>query len=60
LKKKTEVIDPLCRNAFDILKNLIIENEYYAQDVDRALKSYTLNQEIEKVLYEVRDVVDPG
>lgn len=52
IEKGTEVIEPLCKNAFDILKNLISENEYYAQDVDRALKSYTLNQDIEKALYE--------
>ncbi|MCK4478077.1 AIPR family protein [Candidatus Bathyarchaeota archaeon] len=51
IEKRPEVIEPLCKNAFDILKNLISENEYYAQDVDRALKSYTLNQEIEKALY---------
>lgn len=51
IEKGTEVIEPLYEYAFDILTNLISENEYYAQDVDRALKSYTLNQDIEKALY---------
>ncbi len=52
IEKGPEVIEPHCIVAFDILKNLISENEYYVQDVDRALKSYTLNQDIEKALYE--------
>ena len=51
IEKKPELIEPLYMKAFQIVKNLISGNEYYAQDVDRALKSYTLDQEIEKVLY---------
>jgi hypothetical protein len=51
LEEKSALLSSSCTKAFDILNQLILSNEYYSQDVDRALKSYTLDQEIDKKLY---------
>jgi len=51
LENNPESLESSCAKAFGILEQLILTNEYYSQDIDRALKSYTLDQEIDKTLY---------
>jgi len=45
------ILDGPIENAFEIIEEIIAENRQYALDVDRALKSYTLDEAINSKLY---------
>lgn len=45
-------LDGHIESAFELLEEIILGNEQYSLDVDRALKSYTLDEAINSRLYE--------
>jgi len=45
------VLDPHIEGAFAMLEVIMARNEQFALDVDRALKSYTLDEAINSKLY---------
>lgn len=51
LENDPVVIDSFTKRAFTALEKLIASNEQYAIDIDRALKSYTLDEDINRKLY---------
>ena len=51
LEADLSVLDPPIETAFAILEDIIAGNKEYALDIDRALKSYTLDGTINSKLY---------
>jgi len=45
------ILDGPIENAFEISEEIITDNRQFALDVDRALKSYTLDEAINSKLY---------
>ena len=44
-------LNPFFKQGLDIFKKIVLKNEQYASDTDRAMKSYNLDTDIDKYLY---------
>jgi hypothetical protein len=44
-------VDYLIARAFDLLERIIRDGDGLVEDIDRSLKSYTLNEAVDKALY---------
>lgn len=51
LESDSTILDDPVQNAFGILVNIIAEDARFLSDIDKALKSYTLDENIDRILY---------
>jgi hypothetical protein len=53
-------LDDVIERAFELLEQIIRDGDGFAEDMDRALKSYTLDEVINKTLYTRPAEADPA
>lgn len=53
IEEESETLEPLYSDALTVLEEILSDNEHYIADIDRALKSYTLDADINSRLFQV-------